>query len=568
MLGQVQLDSVHVLGFVGVFTILYLFYFIIQTTRNELRIRSKGVRAPVLAQNPWTGVADVRMDLHEFPALTYTPLMSQPTGLRWFVGAARAQLNHRLFEFFDDMFAAARGAPTGDDCVEVQVTRAGGQRYIITRDPEHVKAILAGQFAHFGKGKEFHDMWSPFLGDSIFTTDGALWHDSRGMIRPMFVKDRVSDLVVFERWTAAMIRQIESQRRGFAEYGAEKHSSGGGDGDGVVDIQSLFYRMTLDVTTDFLLGASVDSLSNPRDEFAEAFNEVQRLQMYLTMLGPFSSIVPRARYKAGIRAIDRFVMPYIEAALALPAAELEKRTSASSAEFTFLHSVARHTRDPKVLRDQIVAVLLAGRDTTAATLSWAVYQLSRYPAKVARLRAEILDTVGPAPNAPSYETLKNMPYLRHVLNETLRLYPAVPYNLRIALEDTAIPSKDGQGPPIAVLKNDVVVYSTLSMQRRHNLYPQSRDGGHFADPALFEPERWEHWTPKPWTYVPFNGGPRICVGQNFALTEMGYVVVRLLQKYEKIEYVGDWDAQFHEPEVVGRPGQEVKVRLHEAANAS
>ncbi|KAK8104467.1 uncharacterized protein PG998_011500 [Apiospora kogelbergensis] len=501
------------------------------------------------------------------------------TGLRWFLGAGRAQLNHRLFQYFEELFLEARGAATGDDCVEVQVMPAGGQRYIITRDPEHVKAVLAGQFAQFGKGQEFHELWSPFLGDSIFTTDGPRWHDSRSLIRPMFVKDRVSDLVVFERWTAALIRQIERQRRGLDNDGSgfgvekEKYNTNDGDGGGdVVDIQSLFYRMTLDVTTDFLLGASVDSLSNPRDEFAEAFNEVQRLQMYLTMLGPFQGIVPRGRYRAGLRAIDRFVMPYIEAALALPAEELEKRTSSSSGSgFTFLHSVARHTRDPKVLRDQIVAVLLAGRDTTAATLSWAVYELSRYPAKVARLRAEINDAVGPAPATPSYDNLKNMPYLRHVLNETLRLYPAVPYNLRVALEDTTLPSTaaGGQpGPPVAVLKDDVVVYSTLSMQRRRNLYPShGSDGGHFADPALFVPERWESWNPKPWTYVPFNGGPRICVGQNFALTEMAYVLVRLLQKYERIEYIGDWSAQFHEPEIVGKPGQGVKVRLHEAANA-
>ncbi|KAK8008281.1 hypothetical protein PG991_010832 [Apiospora marii] len=543
MLAQLPFDSFHVLVFVGILTVPYLGLFLIQYTRYELRIRSLGVRAPVLAQNPLTG-------------------------LQWFVGAARAQLNHRLFDYFDDMFGRARGAATGDDCVEVQVMPAGGPRYIITRDPEHVKAVLAGQFAHFGKGREFHELWSPFLGDSIFTTDGPLWHDSRSMIRPMFVKDRVSDLVVFERWSAALVRQIELQRRGLVGAGEEKYGSGGGDGDGVVDIQSLFYRMTLDITTDFLLGAAVDSLSNPRDEFAEAFNEVQRLQMYLTTLGPFKDVVPRHRYRAGIRAIDRFVMPYIEAALALPAAELEKRTSASSSDFTFLHSVARYTRDPKVLRDQIVAVLLAGRDTTAATLSWAFYELSRYPAKVARLRAEILRSVGAAPATPTYDNLKNMPYLRHVLNETLRLYPAVPYNLRVALADTTIPSRDGQGPPIAVLRDDVVVYSTLSMQRRRNLYPKSSDGGHFADPAVFEPERWEKWTPKPWTYVPFNGGPRICVGQNFALTEMAYVVVRLLQKYDKIEYVGDWNAQFHEPEIVGKPGQGVKIRLHEAATAT
>ncbi|KAK8061957.1 cytochrome P450 [Apiospora phragmitis] len=562
MFAQLHFDSAHVLVLIAIATVLYLGLFIIQYTRYELRIRRLGVRAPVLAQNPWTGESPL---VHRRRARPAEPPPLRVLRFHVRGGPGRAH-GRRLRRGAGD--AGGRPALHHHAGPGARESRAGGP----------VRPIRQGQGLP-------HNV-EPVPGDSIFTTDGSLWHDSRGMIRPMFVKDRVSDLVVFERWTAALVRQIELQRRGLVAGLGEKEDKGccSGFGEGVVDIQSLFYRMTLDVTTDFLLGVAVDSLNNPRDEFAEAFNEVQRLQMYLTIVGPFESIMPRGRYRAGIRAIDRFVMPYIEAALALPAAELEKRTS--STDFTFLHSVARHTRDPKVLRDQIVAVLLAGRDTTAATLSWAFYELSRYPAKVARLRAEILECVGPAPNTPSYDNLKNMPYLRHVLNETLRLYPAVPYNLRVALEDTTIPCKEGQGPPIAVLKDDVVVYSTLSMQRRRDLYPkyQQKSGdGHFADPALFEPERWEGWAPKPWTYVPFNGGPRICVGQNFALTEMAYVVfpplsypsnihflliVRLLQKYEKIEYVGDWNAQFHEPEVVGRPGQEVQVRLYEAASAT
>lgn len=258
----------------------------------------------------------------------------------------------------------------------------------------------------------------------------------------MFVKDRVSDLAIFERWVEALIEHIP-------EHGGE------------VDIMDLFYRLTLDVTTDFLLGGSVNALANPKDEFAEAFNDVQSIQMMLTMLGPFEVVFPRSKYKQSIKKIDRFVMPYIEAALALPRDELEKLGGADK-EFTFLHSVARHTRDPQVLRDQIIAVLLAGRDTTAATLSWTFYELSRYPLKFAKLRREILDAVGRTRN-PTYDDLKNMTYLRHVLNETLRLYPAVPYNLRTALEDTTLPGPIGH-PPISIIEGDTVVYSTLSMQ--------------------------------------------------------------------------------------------------------
>lgn len=204
--------------------------------------------------------------------------------------------------------------------------------------------------------------------------------------------------------------------------------------------------------------------------------------------------------------------PYIEQASALPQEELEK-LSKSDKNTTFLHQIARYSRNPKVLRDQIMAILLAGRDTTAATLSWTIYELAHYPAIYAKLRNEVLAIVGET-GAPTYADLKSMTYLTHTLNETLRLYPAVPYNLRAALEDSTLPGQPGQ-PDIAVLKNDVVIYSTFAMQRRSDLYPAVSEK--FADPAIFSPDRWDYWTPKAWTYVPFNGGPRICVGQNFAV---------------------------------------------------
>lgn len=218
---------------------------------------------------------------------------------------------------------------------------------------------------------------------------------------------------------------------------------------------------------------------------------------------PFKALVPTHKYYRGIKVLERFITPFIHHTLTFPPEELEK-LSKSDKNFTFLHNIARYSRNPKVIRDQLMAILIAGRDTTAATLSWTIYELSHYPAVYAKLRNEILSTVGES-GSPTYEDLKNMTYLTHTLNETLRLYPAVPYNLRAALENTTLPGQPGQ-PDIAVLKNDVVVYSALSMQRRPDLYPPVSEK--FADAAIFSPERWDHWTPKPWQYVPFNGGPR------------------------------------------------------------
>lgn len=168
-----------------------------------------------------------------------------------------------MLEFFNstvDKYAT-------DSCPNcIESNSWGIMRAFNTREPEHIKAVLTGNFADYGKGPRFHDLWAPFLGDSIFTTDGKQWHESRNLIRPMFIRDRISDLEIFDRKTKTMMDFL-------------------GTSGGPVNIMDLFYRMTLDVTTEFLLGKGINSLENPRTEFVKAFADVQRIQMLLTMIG-------------------------------------------------------------------------------------------------------------------------------------------------------------------------------------------------------------------------------------------------------------------------------------------
>jgi cytochrome P450 len=443
---------------------------------------------------------------HKIDALgSRAPAVRTPTP--WNVGMLLRAIwyfsQHRNHEFWWNMFRKI-GNPKNPYNVEAITV---GQRIIFTADEENIKAILATKFQDYGKGPQFRKEWKDFLGLSIFTTDGELWHNSRTLLRPQFIKDRVSDLHTFEGHLQVLLPMLAGSHHG-----------------ATVRVDDLFHRFTLDAATDFLLGKSVDSLQNGEAEFAQAFATVQNIQSLIARAGPLQGFVSKREFHKAMKVLNKFVGTYIDLALQLPPEELEKKTK-SDEGYTFLHALAGYTRDREVLRDQIVAVLLAGRDTTAVTLSWFFYELSRHPQVVNTLRQEILNTVGPT-QEPTYADLKSMRYLQHSLNEVLRLYPVVPYNVRVALKDTTLPR--GGGPngdqPIGVLKDTPIGYSTLIMQRRADIYPPPSTG--FPDYLDFVPERWDNWTPKSWTYIPFNGGPRICIGQRKSLSSPLYLTLR------------------------------------------
>jgi cytochrome P450 len=161
----------------------------------------------------------------------------------------RAARKHKNLEQWRDMLAEL-----STDTAE---GRIAGRRILFTADPENIKAILATQFGDYGKGEPFHREWKAFLGDSIFTTDGHLWHDSRQLIRPQFIKDRVSDLHVFESHMQTLFRAIANGGALDGENQPVDIEAGNGK---PVDISDLFFRYTLDSATDFLLGYDVKSL--------------------------------------------------------------------------------------------------------------------------------------------------------------------------------------------------------------------------------------------------------------------------------------------------------------------
>ncbi|KAJ5771826.1 hypothetical protein N7520_002355 [Penicillium odoratum] len=399
--------------------------------------------------------------------------------------------------------------------------RMFGREIMTTIEPANVKAILATQFQDFCLGTR-HEQFYPLLGDGIFTLDGAGWSHARGLLRPQFTRDQVADLALLEDHINHLLDLIPKDRTGF-------------------DIQRLFFLLTLDSATHFLFGESVGCML-PESEttgvlaksavrnaqgFADAFTIAQDyLASRARAQGLYWLVNPKAFREANSQ-VHEVVDHYVNVALQ------SKRNAdcKNNSRYIFLDALAADTDDPKILRDNMLNILLAGRDTTASLLSSTFYYLARHPNVFIRLRHEIVDVFGDSKNPQeiTHTKLKDISYLRYVLNETLRLQPPVPINFRVATKNTSLPVGGGpdQQSPIYIKKGTMCSYNVYAMHRRTDLWGK--------DARSFRPERWEENAKHGWEYLPFNGGPRICLGQQYALTEASYTVVRLLQAFDTLE---------------------------------
>ncbi|KAL8854758.1 MAG: hypothetical protein Q9221_000541 [Calogaya cf. arnoldii] len=400
------------------------------------------------------------------------------------------------------------------DCTTFSASQLHVQ-FLATIDPDNIKSILATDFKSYSLGEGRKQALRPFLGDGIFTTDGADWQHSRDMLRPCFTRSQIGDQELFEKHFRHLLREIPR------------------DGS-TVDLQDLFFRLTLDIATEFLFGTSTYTLvaekRRPEDDrFVEAFTYVQNTVEGKS--GVLALFLPDRRFKRDCKYVQDWADALIERSLA----STSEKAHYSTGRYVLLHELVAATPDKVRIRTELLNVLLAGRDTTAALLSDVWWTISREPRVWTRLQKEAQALETPlGEERPVFEELKDMKYLRAVLNESLRLHPVVPANSRQAVTDTTLPfggGKDGKSPAF-VPKGAVVSYSIYAMHRRKDLYGE--------DAEEFKPDRWLDEGGKKglrvgWEYLPFNGGPRICIGQQFALTEASYITVRLLQEFDRIE---------------------------------
>ncbi|KAG5357370.1 Cytochrome P450 52A12 [Yarrowia sp. C11] len=394
---------------------------------------------------------------------------------------------------------------------------------ILTYDPDNIKAMLATQFKDFSLGLR-KEALAPSLGYGIFTLDGSSWSHSRALLRPQFSREQISRLESVETHVQEMMSCIDKNQGGF------------------FNIQQLFFCLAMDTATEFLLGEPVGNLQEilhpemPRTgtAFQKAFDRAQRLGSLRIIFQEAFWVVGSLFFKREFEQTNKHIHDYVDQYVdkALQARREKSEIYTNPDKYVFLYELVRETTNKITLRDQVLNILIAGRDTTASTLSWIFMQLASKPEIFHKLRQVVLDEFGTSNENITFESLKKCDYLRQVLNEGLRLHPVVPVNLRVAVRDTTLPR--GGGPdgdkPIFVAKGQKVNYAIFWTHRDKSYWGK--------DAEEFRPERWETTTGgaigKGWEFLPFNGGPRICLGQQFALTEMGYVITRLCQEYSDI----------------------------------
>lgn len=271
---------------------------------------------------------------------------------------------------------------------------------ILTCEPENVKTMLSLKFKDYSFGNRYH-AFAPLLGDGIFNSDGEKWANSRHLLRPNFARDQIADLEAFDRHFKLMLKKIPR------------------DGS-TVDLQNLFFQLTIDSATEFLFNHSTNSLRMSEDDtnnedaiFARAFQFAQDDVITRLRWNIFNFLRPNKEGEDALKICHAYVDKFVDQAVQEHQAE-KAAGKVGEDRYVFIKELVKQTNDKVRIRSELINILLAGRDTTASLLSNMFFQIALRPDIWAKLREEVAPLEG---RLPTYEELRNMKYLKWCLNE-------------------------------------------------------------------------------------------------------------------------------------------------------
>ncbi|XP_015895042.2 cytochrome P450 704B1 isoform X1 [Ziziphus jujuba] len=417
--------------------------------------------------------------------------------------------------------------------------------YTYTADPANVEHVLKTNFANYPKGEVYHSYMEVLLGDGIFNADGEIWRKQRKTASFEFASKNLRDFstVVFREYSQKL-HAILSQ----ASFQGQE-----------VDMQELLMRMTLDSICKVGFGVEIGTLAPnlPDNQFARAFDTANIIVTFrfidpLWKIKRFLNVGSEALLDKSIKTLDDFTYSVIrrrksEIKEGRESSENDKMKHDILSRFIELGEDPENNLTDKSLRD-VLNFVIAGRDTTATTLSWAIYMIMSNSQVAEKLYSELkaleedrareekvsllqYDTEDPESfnqrarqfaRLLSYDSLGRLHYLHAVITETLRLYPAVPQDPKGILEDDVLP--DGT----KLKAGGMVTYVPYSMGRMEYNWG--------SDATSFKPERWLKdgffQNASPFKFTAFQAGPRICLGKDSAYLQMKMTMALLCRFYK------------------------------------
>jgi cytochrome P450 len=406
---------------------------------------------------------------------------------------------------------------------DVATFRVGPRRVFLVSDPELTEEILVTKAKGFTKHVGAR-LLRTTLGNGLLTSEGAFWLRQRRLIQPSFSRERIAT------YAPVMVEL------------ADRATTTWQDGE-TRDVHAAMTRLTLEIIARSMFGADVSEQAIVVGEAVADLSAalVRRFQS-LFRLPPIFPTPANLRCKRAARQIDSILYDIIQ-----------KRRDTKEAGDDLLGILIRicdqddgSRMTDQQLRDEAITLFLAGHDTTALTLTWGLYLLARHPEAARALETELDEVLGRRP--PTVADIPRLVYTDRVIREVMRLYPSAylvgrapigPYEMRGYL----VP------PGGTILMSQWVVH---------------RDPRWYDDPEQFRPERWandsERRRPR-FAYFPFGGGPRICIGNHFAMMEAVLVLAAVCRAWRVSAPPGEAPVT-PTPRITLRPARPVRLTLH------
>ncbi|KAI3859466.1 hypothetical protein MKW92_002959 [Papaver armeniacum] len=391
----------------------------------------------------------------------------------------------------------------------------GPKSFLIVSDPAIAKHILKDNSKAYSKGI-LAEILEFVMGTGLIPADGEVWRVRRRAVVP----------ALHQKYVAAMIGLFVSA----TDRLCKKLDAAASDGEDV-EMESLFSRLTLDVIGKAVFNYDFDSLENDTGIVDAVYTVLREAEdrsvspIPVWNIPVWKDISPRQRK---VSEALNLINNILDDLIAICKRMVEEEELQFHEEYmneqdpSILHFLLASGDDvsSKQLRDDLMTMLIAGHETSAAVLTWTFFLLSKEPGVMAKLQREVDSVLGD--RFPTIEDMKKLKYTTRVINESLRLYPQPPVLIRRSLQDDML----GEYP---ITRGEDIFISVWNLHHCPN---------HWIDAEKFNPERWPLDGPNPnesnqnFSYLPFGGGPRKCLGDMFATFETVVAVAMLVQRFD------------------------------------